>query len=156
MLSKIYTVLICSALFGLVACEKGNNGLKAYNENEILFDKQITVINLWASWCEPCRKEIPELSQLAKDNPDIRVVGIALDKRENVEKFLQSNPVVYPIRYHSKDATEIMLKFGNKSAGIPYTMVYAPQCGFKKSRVGPVSAKEIKTVLEEAKKQCNN
>ncbi|MBR7059572.1 MAG: redoxin domain-containing protein [Neisseriaceae bacterium] len=155
-MNKIYIMLIGVILLAISACGKDNDALKAYKEKETLSNKQITVINLWAPWCGPCRQEIPELSRFAKDNPEIGVVGIAFDKRKNIEKFLKTTPTSYPIRYLDGDATGVMMKFGNKSGGIPYTMVYAPSCDFKKSHVGPVNAKQIKIVVEEAKKECTN
>lgn len=45
-------------------------------------DGRPVVLNLWASWCLPCRTEIPEISAFADDNPDFRVLGVAVDDSE--------------------------------------------------------------------------
>ncbi|MBR6026226.1 MAG: redoxin domain-containing protein [Neisseriaceae bacterium] len=155
-MNKIYNILIFMVLLMITACSKDSKDFREYNEKETISSKKITVINLWAPWCEPCRKEVPELSQFAKDNPDIGVVGIAFDKRRNIDKFLKNTPVSYPIRYLDGDATDVMRKFGNKSGGIPFTMVYAPSCDFERSHVGPVNAQQIQQVVELAKKECAN
>ncbi|MGY6588081.1 MAG: TlpA family protein disulfide reductase [Wenzhouxiangella sp.] len=57
------------------------------------------VVNYWATWCAPCRKEIPDLSQLHDSEGDITVLGLAFEDTEieAFERFLQSYPATYPI-----------------------------------------------------------
>lgn len=57
------------------------------------------VVNYWATWCKPCRKEIPDLSQLHDDRRDIVVLGLAFEdtKVEDFERFLEEFPASYPI-----------------------------------------------------------
>ena len=151
---------VCVALCVLSACGQKNsatehNTLKAYNQQENLLNKPINIINLWASWCEPCRKEIPELSACATQHPEVGVIGIALDSRQNVEKFLQTTPITYSIRYHDKDATAVFLRFGNNTGGIPYTVIDAPQCGFRQPYFGVISTQQLAESIAKAQKQCH-
>ena len=57
------------------------------------------VVNYWATWCAPCRKEIPDLSQLHDSEAEITVLGLAFEDTEidAFERFLQSYPASYPI-----------------------------------------------------------
>lgn len=55
------------------------------------------VVNLWASWCEPCKRETPMLSQAAADHPDVQFLGVdTLDSRDGAEAFIAEYSVPYP------------------------------------------------------------
>lgn len=60
---------------------------------------QWVVVNFWATWCKPCRKEIPDLSELHDNRDDITVLGLAFEDTEpaDFERFLESYPASYPI-----------------------------------------------------------
>ncbi len=57
------------------------------------------VVNYWATWCAPCRKEIPDLSSLHDSRADIVVLGLAFEDTsiEDFERFLARYPATYPI-----------------------------------------------------------
>lgn len=57
------------------------------------------LVNVWATWCEPCLKEMPELSALYRRRRDVEVVGLAYEDStpEEILTFLRSHPVAYPI-----------------------------------------------------------
>ncbi len=60
---------------------------------------QWVVVNFWATWCKPCRKEIPDLSELHDSRDDVTVLGLAFEDTEpaDFEAFLESYPASYPI-----------------------------------------------------------
>jgi len=63
---------------------------------------KIVVLNFWATWCGPCRREIPELNNLVesyKDNNDVVFIGITNDQEERVSNFLANNPFNYTIAF---------------------------------------------------------
>ena len=158
-MNKIRLIIVCAALLTLSACgqkntETENNNIKAYDAQEKWSDKPIQVINLWASWCQPCRQELPVLSAFSKKHPEISVIGIALDNRQNVEKFLQTTSTTYPIRYYDEDATEVFSRFGNNTGGIPYTVIDASKCGFRQPYFGVISAEQLENSIAKAKEQC--
>ena len=153
MKTSIFTLI---ALFTLTACNQNDTGnIKPYADSEALPNEKINVINLWASWCEPCRQEVPILSNFATQHPEVGVIGIALDKKENVAKFLQTTATTYPIRYHDKDATAVFVRFGNNTGGIPYTVIDAPQCHFRQAHFGKISANQLENDIAQAKRQCH-
>ena len=94
------------------------------------WDKHIVLINFWASWCPPCRREIPVFSELREFYRDdgFEVVGIAIDEKEKVLAFLQSIPTVqYPQLIGYDDALKAAAALGNHSGGLPYSVLLDKQ-----------------------------
>jgi len=89
------------------------------------WDGRILVINFWATWCAPCRREIPMLIDLQKDYSDrnVQVIGIAVDFLEDVRAYAAETPFNYPILVGEQDAIEIAGQFGVAFVGMPFTVV---------------------------------
>ena len=87
------------------------------------WDGKTQVVNFWATWCAPCRREIPMLNALARDHRDrgLEVIGIAVDFREDVLKYLQSTPVDYTVLIGEQDGLDAARAFGMETIGLPFT-----------------------------------
>ncbi|HEU0224202.1 MAG TPA: TlpA disulfide reductase family protein [Steroidobacteraceae bacterium] len=87
------------------------------------WDGKPLVINFWATWCAPCRREIPMLNALARDTAaeGIEVIGVAIDFREEVLKFLDSTPIDYTVLIGEQDGMDAARAFGMESIGLPFT-----------------------------------
>jgi len=82
------------------------------------------VVNFWATWCAPCRKEIPLLKQLQSTHgkDGLQVVGVAVDVRDDVLAFAKELSIDYPILMGEQDGLEAVTKFGLGSIGFPFTV----------------------------------
>lgn len=103
------------------------------------------LINLWASWCGPCIKEMPELNRYAKaqGGQGTQVVGIALDNAEDVAAFLQRVPVEYPILLDAPGPRDAGVRLGNLKGVLPYTVLIGADGKLVKQRIGPFEDGEI-------------
>jgi thiol-disulfide isomerase/thioredoxin len=82
------------------------------------------VVNFWATWCAPCRREIPLLLELKKQHggEGFQVVGVAVDFRDDVVKYVKEIGIDYPVLVGEQDGIEAVNKFGQGSIGFPFTV----------------------------------
>ncbi len=117
------------------------------------WDGKTVLVNFWASWCPPCREEMPGFIEL-KDkysNAGFEIIGIALDTPENANNFATTIGVNYPILFADMTNDDLSIKFGNWVGGLPYSalidkegIIRFVQAGeLKKSRL----EKELKKLL---------
>ena len=87
------------------------------------FKGKKTLINFWATWCRPCRKEMPMLNSvyLSQDPSEFSVVGIAIDKQDKVIQFVAELGIDFPIMIGQSEAYDIMKTLGNEALTLPYT-----------------------------------
>lgn len=107
------------------------------------------VINFWASWCSPCREEMPAFSRLHQKHAanGVQFVGIALDTANNVVEFSKQSPVSYPLLIADAEGTELARQMGNARLALPYTVVLGPAGELKLARLGRVSEPELDGLL---------
>jgi len=106
------------------------------------------VLNFWATWCEPCREEMPELSSLHEENTNknIVVLGIAVDDVSAINEFSKENPVSYPLFAADMQGMEIATNLGNNKGVLPFTAIIKPDGTLHKVFFGRIS----KDLLEKA------
>ena len=100
------------------------------NENAAILDfnqykGKIIVLNFWASWCPPCREEMPELNALYKQyQPQgVAVIGIAAEELATMRQFILNAPVSYPTIAGDMEAMSLASLLGNGQGGLPYTVI---------------------------------
>ena len=113
------------------------------------WDGQLVVINFWATWCAPCRHEIPyfvELQALYADR-GLQFVGIAIDDADSVETFSREVGMNYPRLHGQMDAMEVSKRYGNAVGGLPFTVVVDRDGSIVARKNGPFERDEIESLL---------
>ena len=107
------------------------------------------VINFWATWCAPCRRELPMLNSLAAD-PDFAgfaLIGIAIDFREDVLTFLKTTPIRYPVLIGEQDGLDAARAFGMESLGLPFTAFVDARGRIVTIHVGELHRQQADSIL---------
>ena len=86
---------------------------------------KIIIINFWATWCPPCRKEIPELIEIQNQfgSQGVQIIGITIDKLGLTKKFSEAFKINYPLLMAEEKGMALSLKYGNHIGGLPYSVV---------------------------------
>jgi thiol-disulfide isomerase/thioredoxin len=114
---------------------------------------RVVLVNYWASWCAPCRKEMPELNLLSKqlDSKRAAVLGIAADEPAEVKAFLDKFPVGYRIVTGDPDAIFMWTEaLGNETAGLPFSVLLDANGTVRWRKAGgTVDAQEVANLIKQ-------
>jgi thiol-disulfide isomerase/thioredoxin len=113
------------------------------------WDGKPAVINFWATWCAPCRREIPMLNTLAREESYARfeIIGIAIDFREDVLKYLETRPIDYTVLIGEQDGMAAARAFGMDSIGLPFTAFTDQQGRIATIHVGELHRDQAEVIL---------
>ncbi len=111
---------------------------------------KILVVNFWATWCPPCRKEIPDFAatSLAYADRGVQFVGLGVDTAENVARFVREEAVPYPLLVAGTASLPIMASLGNPSMALPFTLIVGPDGQIARRTLGPMDGKTLERALD--------
>lgn len=112
---------------------------------------QVLVVNFWATWCAPCREEIPEFIALQDRFRDrgVQFVGIAIDQRDAVERFAREFGINYPILVGSLDAMEVSKAAGNRVGALPFTAIIGRDGELARVHLGKLDGPTLEPLLKQ-------
>jgi len=113
------------------------------------WQQNLLVINFWATWCGPCKAEMPVLSKLQQKYAahGLQIVGIAADSTLNVGNFAQKTVVTYPLLSDEVHAMDFSRRLGNRMNLLPYTVVVRPGGEVVHTRLGAISEVEFEPII---------
>ena len=156
---KIFIILIfTSSILGCTNNQIENNvfspdkiNLKVLNsDKKSLKEYEFYIINFWASWCIPCKNEVPILNRLNTENKNLRVIGISImDVYSESLNFIKSNNVQYRNYW---DENLVSLKSLNSINSIPVTLIFNDQNEIIQRFDGELDQESYFKILEIIKK----
>ncbi|TDX99587.1 TlpA family protein disulfide reductase [Thiohalophilus thiocyanatoxydans] len=89
------------------------------------WDGDVLIVNFWATWCPPCRREIPAFIDLQEEYRDqgLTIVGIAIDTKQDTVDFVDPLGINYPILIGEKEGIALSKDYGNRLGVLPYTII---------------------------------
>jgi thiol-disulfide isomerase/thioredoxin len=111
---------------------------------------KVLVCNFWATWCPPCREEIPLLvsQRDALASKGLEVVGIAVDSAPKVAEFAKTAKISYPILVAEASGIGLMRELGNRSGALPYTVFLDRDGTIVARKLGALHRPELERILQ--------
>ena len=110
------------------------------------------VLNFWATWCAPCREEIPDLMTIRSEYAakSVEVVGIAIDNAQAVVPYSRQMNIAYPVLIGEGEALTVARALGNNSGALPYTVAIAPDGTVMMRHLGRLPKAKLQTILDQS------
>ncbi|MBV2163779.1 MAG: TlpA family protein disulfide reductase [Comamonas sp.] len=105
---------------------------------------QPLLVNFWATWCPPCVEELPLLDRFAQaqsqaGSQGVRVLGIAADRAASVTRWLQRQPLAYPVVIAETGGVAVTRTLGNSNGGLPFSLLFDGAGQLRQRRIGAFS-----------------
>ena len=113
------------------------------------WDRKLLLLNFWATWCGPCREEMPILAKLQGKfgAQGLQIVGIAADSRPTVANFVKTLNVNYPLLPDEAGAIEFSKRLGNRLGLLPHTVMFGPGGDVIYTKLGVISEVELGEII---------
>ena len=111
---------------------------------------KVVVVNFWATWCAPCREEMPEFVKIQRElgPKGLQFVGIAIDQAEKVEQFANELDLNYPALIGGYAAVELSKTLGNPLSALPFTIVISRKGTVARTQLGAVDPTKLRSMID--------
>lgn len=144
-------VFIIISFFIFTGCKSsyGDFTLMDLDGNEISlsdFNRKVLILNFWATWCPPCREEIPDFVEVYNEyeSKDVQFIGVSNEDISTLKSFVEDYDISYPILI---DDANIMGKWG--ISAIPTTFVFDKNGQIIFKNVGMMTGEQLKNIIED-------
>ncbi len=111
---------------------------KTYTLGE--WKQPVLILNFWAPWCAPCRREVPALIDLQNEyGTQVQILGLAFDSIENIDSFMTEYEMNYPSFLVTNQMSMYSAVFGNESSVLPFTAIIDQDRNIRYTHAGEIS-----------------
>jgi thiol-disulfide isomerase/thioredoxin len=123
--------------------------LKAQPQSLDQWRGKVLVVNYWATWCHPCREEMPGFSRLQDKYRDkgVQFVGISIDDAVKISEFQKETPVNYPLLIGDMTIMKSSAELGNQRQALPFTAVFDRQGALLAAKLGRYAEADLDRLL---------
>jgi len=111
---------------------------------------KVLLCNFWATWCAPCREEMPLLQETRRKYASMgaEVVGIGIDRADKIRQFASEFYISYPLLVAETGGIELMRKLGNGEGALPFTVILDRHGAIAYRSVGILRREELEATLQ--------
>jgi thiol-disulfide isomerase/thioredoxin len=112
---------------------------------------KVVIVNFWATWCEPCREEMPRFIKLQEAYGDkgLQFVGIAIDEGDKVQRFASEIHLNYPTLLGGYGSIELSKTLGNRFGALPFTVVVDRAGSVVHTQLGPLKDAQLLSIIRQ-------
>ncbi len=124
--------------------------LQGQPQNFSQWDNHVVLLNFWATWCPPCRREMPDFIDVYEQYKDqgFVIVGVGIDDKQHIADFVDTLGVSYPVLTGEKDAMNVSRQYGNRHGALPYSIIIDKQGMIRYKTAGLVSKEQLVSRIE--------
>jgi thiol-disulfide isomerase/thioredoxin len=109
------------------------------------FKGQPLLLNFWATWCPPCIEELPLINSFWRENTPKghQVVALAIDQPSAVRRFLERQPLGFPVGLAGLEGTSLAKSLGNSAGGLPFTVFFKADGSIWRQKMGQLTSGDL-------------
>ena len=145
------TSSVTSSLIGNIRPDFTLESNKGQRVTAADFSGKTMLINFWATWCGPCRQEMPMLMDLQRQygSNGLQIVGIALDDAQSVSSFVSTYGITYPILVGESDVFDTSAAYGNVDGVLPHTVLVDKNGIVRWQYAGKIHSEDVTGLLKD-------
>ena len=110
---------------------------------------KLVMLNFWASWCPPCREEMPTFIKIQKQfgGDTFTILGISIESQKEVQAYADQIKINYPVTYGADAASKVAAAYGDPDGALPYSVLISPEQKVLEIYTGVIKEEQFKSIL---------
>lgn len=123
-----------------------DNQLQAFGQ----WQGKVLVVNFWATWCAPCREEIPTFIKFQSEygTRGVQFIGLAIDQKERVGPYARDIGINYPVLVGGLESMDLARQAGNSRGVLPFTLVIDRSGKVVTAEIGVLKPEKLESLLK--------